>query len=232
MSTPTTWISEGLPDGVADSVSQSIQEGATKPSAKVHANGGGNGAGPLVKKKRVLLVDTSRTKRDLRSETMRRLGVEVDCAADIVEARCWWRPDLYDLVLLSVDHDNAPRDKFCDDVRSATPPQQIMFLVGKPEYLAMTPGADSELGIEAEEPEPPLWSEVRAALLANRPDDVPLRWGILEACRRISAVRSVSEARSRAMRSGPAPVRDSDSPRINRVDGSDTLAVLIREEMQ
>jgi CheY-like chemotaxis protein len=231
MSTPTSWVSEGVAESAADSASARVHEIAeAKAPAKVHTNGAGNGVGSLVKKKRVLLVDTSRTKRDLRSETMRRLGVEVDCAADIVEARCWWRPDLYDLVLLSVDNDNAPRDKFCDDVRSATPPQQIMFLVGKPEYLAMTPALDSEA--QEQEPEPPLWAEVRAALLANRPDDVPLRWGILEACRRISAVRSVSEARSRAMRSGPAPVRDSDSPRINRVDGSDTLAVLIREEMQ
>jgi hypothetical protein len=198
-----------------------------KASEKVLANP----AGALVKKKRVLLIDTSRTKRDLRSETMRRLGVEVDCAADIVEARCWWRADLYDLVLISAES-SAPRDKFCEDMRSAVPPQHTMFLVGKPAYLATSPGLDQDLPAEAEAPDPPLWNEVRAALLANRAEGVPLRWGILEACRRISAVRSVSEARSRAMRDGPTPSRDSDSPRINRVDGSDTLAALIREEMQ
>ena len=197
---------------------------------KVSAKPPDGPAGAFVKRKRVLLVDTSRTKRDLRSETMRRLGVDVDCAADIVEARCWWRADLYDLVLLSVET-SAPRDKFCEDMRLATPSQQVMFLVGKPEYLASSPGLDQEMPADGE-PEPPLWNEVRAALLANRADDVPLRWGILEACRQISAVRSVSEARSRAMRDGPPPTRDSDSPRINRVDGSDTLAILIREEMQ
>ncbi len=76
---------------------------------------------------------------------MRKLGVDVDCAADISEARCWWRADLYDLVLIHVDDATAPRDKFCDDMRSATPPQQIMFLVGKPEYLAIAPSADSDL---------------------------------------------------------------------------------------
>ena len=59
-------------------------------------------AGEL-KKKRVLLVDTSRTKRDLRAEVMRRLGMEVDCAADIPEARAWWKADLYDLVLINVE---------------------------------------------------------------------------------------------------------------------------------
>ena len=104
-----------------------------------------NPAAAALKKKRVLLIDTSRAKRDLRSETMRKLGVDVDCAADISEARCWWRADLYDLVLIHVDDPTAPRDKFCDDMRSATPPQQIMFLVGKPEYLATAPGADADL---------------------------------------------------------------------------------------
>ena len=84
-------------------------------------------AGPAsAKKKRVLLVDTSRPKRDLRSETMRKLGMEVDCAADIAEARCWWRADLYDLVLINVAEVTGPTDKFCDDIRKATPAQQIM----------------------------------------------------------------------------------------------------------
>ena len=38
------------------------------------------------KKKRVLLIDTSHTKRDLRAEFLRKLGMDVDCAADIAEA--------------------------------------------------------------------------------------------------------------------------------------------------
>ncbi len=39
------------------------------------------------KKKRVLLVDTSQATRELRAEVMRKLGMDVDCAADIAEAR-------------------------------------------------------------------------------------------------------------------------------------------------
>jgi hypothetical protein len=39
------------------------------------------------RKKRVLLVDTSTAKRDLRAEAMRKLGMDVDCACDIDEAR-------------------------------------------------------------------------------------------------------------------------------------------------
>src|SRR6516164_3727170 len=99
----------------------------------------------LLKKKRVLLVDTSSTKRELRAEVMRRFGVEVDCAADISEARSWWRADLYDLVVINMEKGHGYRDKFCDDVRSATPPQRLAFLVGRPEYLADTPRVDEEM---------------------------------------------------------------------------------------
>ena len=97
------------------------------------------------KKKRVLLVDTSTAKRELRAEVMRKMGMDVDCAADISEARSWWRADLYDLVLINVDKGAGHRDKFCDDIRSATPSQHLAFLVGKPEYLANVPGLDGEV---------------------------------------------------------------------------------------
>ena len=60
------------------------------------------------KKKRVLLVDTSQAKRELRAEVMRKLGMDVDCAADITEARIWWRAGLYDLVLINVDKGLIP----------------------------------------------------------------------------------------------------------------------------
>ena len=72
-------------------------------------------------KKRVLLVDTSHAKRDLRAEVLRKRGMYVDIAADIAEARSWWRPALYDLVLINMEKGKGLRDRFCDDVRSATP---------------------------------------------------------------------------------------------------------------
>lgn len=195
-----------------------------------------NPAAAALKKKRVLLIDTSRAKRDLRSETMRKLGVDVDCAADISEARCWWRADLYDLVLVHVDDATAPRDKFCDDMRNATPPQQIMFLVGKPEYLATAPNADSDLAhlspIDDNAVEPGIWNDVKTALTQKLTDAPSQRWGILEACRRISAVRSVSEARSRAIRNRPIPPRDSEITQSRRNDEVDLLAQLVKERTQ
>jgi len=160
--------------------------------------------GSPAKKKRVLLLDTSQTKRDLRADVMRQLGIEVDCAADVLEARCWWRADLYNLVLINVAGEIESRDKFCTDMRSAIPPQKIAFFVGGPEYLAVAPHSDeapAEPGVDA------LHREMVAALLAQAAGSSSQRWGILEACRKISSVRSVSEARSRAVRETPRPSR-------------------------
>lgn len=177
------------------------------------------------KKKRVLLVDTSRLKRDLRSETMRRLGAEVDCAADIAEARCWWRPNLYDLVLIHAETGKDQTDRFCGDMRSAMPSQQVMFLVGKPEYLAASPKTDQTYSLFAAE-------EEEAYRPATPPieitGDLPQVWGIFEACRRISAVRCAADARTKAMRDRPAPRRDSE-PLRSPNDRSDDLKTSLTE---
>jgi len=160
--------------------------------------------GSPAKKKRVLLLDSSQTKRDLRADVMRKLGIDVDCAADVLEARCWWRADLYNLVLVNVAGETDSRDKFCSDIRSANPPQRIAFFVGGPEYLAAAPHSDEA---PAEPDADALHKEMVAALLAEASGNSSQRWGILEACRKISSVRSVSEARSRAIRETPRPSR-------------------------
>lgn len=161
-----------------------------------------------VKKKRVLLIDTSHAKRDLRVEVLRKLGIEVDSAADIVEARIWWKPALYDLVLISMEKGRGQRDKFCSDARNATPPQRLAFLVGRPEYLADSPNEDQELAMESGAPQADI-GRAKSIVPADSGDRAQ-RWGILEASRRISAVRSASIARTQAMRALPPPPRDSE----------------------
>lgn len=184
-----------------------------------------------LKKKRVLLVDTCATKRDLRAEVMRKLGMDVDCAADISEARSWWRADLYDLVLINVDKGAGHRDKFCEDIRSATPRQHLAFLVGKPEYLAAVPGVDGDLSLPDNHDET-LIGVVKTALSVDLAD-LSQRWGIMEASRRISAVRSASSARTKAMRERPAPPRDIEMRNNKRSpDEPPSLDDLLREEMQ
>jgi CheY-like chemotaxis protein len=183
-----------------------------------------------VKKKRVLLIDTSHAKRDLRAEVMRKLGIDVDSAADIVEARIWWRPALYDLVLINMEKGRGHRDKFCDDLRSATPPQRLAYLVGQPEYLADSPNANEELVAENED-------EHSAIDKANDtfpvvPRDGSQQWGILEASRRISAVRSASIARTQAMRALPPPPRDSEGRPEKSAATRTSLDDLLKEELR
>jgi CheY-like chemotaxis protein len=175
-------------------------------------------------KKRVLLVDSSRTTRDLRSETMRRLGAEVDCAANISEARCWWRPDFYSLVLVNVPASKSQTDKFCGDIRRLMPHQQIMFLVGKPDYLAMVPRDDQSVSQNGEDDVAARADQAIAAFASNGSRQC---WGILEACRRISRVRSKMDARSRAMRDLPGPKRDLETsrPRNRKSEVENLLAV-------
>jgi|SwirhisoilCB2_FD_contig_71_4890362_length_1895_multi_5_in_0_out_0_2 CheY-like chemotaxis protein len=173
------------------------------------------------KKNRVLLVDTSRAKRDLRSETMRKLGVEVDCATDISEARSWWRPNLYDLVLIHVEDSPGALEKFCNDLRAATPPQKVMFLAGEQPEPALA---------SQEKPNTPSRNEENPAKASNATNGESQRWGIQEACRRISSIRSACDARTRAIRNRPEPQRDSETRPDLSLDA--TIESINREELQ
>jgi len=183
-----------------------------------------------VKKNRVLLVDTSAHKRSVRAEVMRKLGMDVDCAADIGEARSWWRADLYDLVLINMEKGEGHRDQFCEDVRSASPLQRLAFLVGKPEYLANSPNVDEVLQVRNGH-DGGVAADVKAALSANV-GGLSQRWGILEASRRISAVRSACSARTQAMRALPSPPRDSEGRGSKRIPTVTSLDDLLRKELQ
>jgi len=183
-----------------------------------------------VKKRRVLLIDTSHAKRDLRAEVLRKVGIDVDSAADIVEARIWWKPALYDLVLINMEKGRGQRDKFCDDLRSATPPQRVAFLVGQPEYLSNSLTANQELAAGNGD-EPSAVGGVKGIVPAD-PEDKSQRWGILKASRRISAVRSASIARTQAMRALPPPPRDSEGRPEKSAATRTSLDDLLKEELR
>jgi CheY-like chemotaxis protein len=184
-----------------------------------------------VKKKRVLLVDNTRATRDLRAEVMRKRGIDVDCAADMTEARVWWRADLYDLVLISAATEHGRRDKFCEHVRGATPSQHLAFLVGKPEYLADSPNPDDPISA-SEDHGNALLDDVRDALATHAAENKLQKWGILQACQRIAVVRASADARTKAIRQRPAPPRDSEASRTARDKDSQILSGLAPEEMQ
>jgi hypothetical protein len=189
-----------------------------------------SGAAPVrVKKKRVLLVDGCEGTRHLRADAMRKLGMDVDCACDISEARFWWTINRYGLVMMGVNNDAGDRDRFCDYLRGAVPPQQLVFLVGKPEYFSNAPGAEAVSPAEfTGEPSVPKPAE---QLQLDDPLPVsPLRWGILEASRRISEVRSISAARAKAIRDRPTPPRDHEKHGSRRAEVMSRLAAELKRE--
>lgn len=111
-------------------------------------------------------------------------------------------------------------------------PQPLAFLVGKPGYLADSPNADATPFLQKDEDQAS-WGGVRKALSADSPGSVPQQWGILEAPRRISAVRSLSHAGSTAAREKPAAPRDLETRDLKRIAAqSRNLDDLLREEMQ
>ncbi|MBZ5719235.1 MAG: hypothetical protein LAO03_02535 [Acidobacteriia bacterium] len=156
--------------------------------------GNGSALPPITTKKRILLVDSFGTRRDLRARVMRKLGIEVDCAADISEARSLWRVDSYNLVLMNVRNEPDNVDAFCCEVRAATPPQVVAFLVGKPGYLAAAQDLASPIVDEQNGDGP--WAAMVEKLFADSCESLPNRWGIREASWRIRAARSLKDPRS------------------------------------
>ncbi|HEU5336505.1 MAG TPA: hypothetical protein VFU27_11100 [Terriglobales bacterium] len=147
---------------------------------------------PVGTRKRILLVVSDDVRRDLRARVFRKLGLDVECAADISEARSLWRADSYDLVLLDVDREACNAKKFCTEVKAAKPPQAVAFLIGKPEYIAATPridGAATDGDINGHA----AWGEVVASLFADACEGLSRRWGFQEAAWRIAAARSVKD---------------------------------------
>ena len=145
-------------------------------------------------RKRILLLATYATKRDLRAKILRKKGIEVDCAADVAEARLLWQADAYNLLLVDVHNDSQNLRAFCDEVRGAKPPQTVAFLVGKPVYLAGSPSPDDGIAVLVEEEQGP-WAEMVVALYANACGALPRRWGFIEASWRIAATRSLKDPR-------------------------------------
>lgn len=147
---------------------------------------------PAASKKRILLVVSDDVRRDLRARVLRKLGADVECAADISEARSLWRADFYNLVLFDVVCEAGNAKEFCTEVKAGKPPQAVAFLVGKPDYIAASPRSDGpamgcDINVHA------AWGEVVASLFANACEGLSRRWGFQEAAWRIAAARSLKD---------------------------------------
>jgi len=105
----------------------------------------------------------------------------------------------------------------------------LAFLVGQPEYLADSPNADNEIPVENVDDN--MAGDLKVASSADH-GDLTQRWGILEASRQISAVRSAFIARIQAMRALPPPPRDSEGRPSKPTRTPTSLDELLKEELQ
>jgi CheY-like chemotaxis protein len=153
--------------------------------------------------KKILLVVTSMSKRNLRASVLRKLGIDVVCAAHLSDARMLWHPSTYDLVLFDMSHDTATATELCRDMKAEFPAQKVAWLVGKPGLLAGSPPANGELGSQVAT----RLEENLRQLMANACEPLPRRGGFLEARWRMALIRSVKpEAQSARPAATLAPV--------------------------
>jgi response regulator RpfG family c-di-GMP phosphodiesterase len=89
--------------------------------------------------KRVLLIDRCQATREARAAVLRTYGVEVHEAEEISAARFLWQPHVYDLVMLDARRYSSEETReFYEQIKGASPRQQIVFLTGPPKYLSHT----------------------------------------------------------------------------------------------
>lgn len=147
--------------------------------------------------KKILLVAPSGPQRSLRSNVLRRHGFEVVCATHISDARLLWHPAAYNLVLLDTKYDVAGAIEFCSAMRAAASGQLIAFLVGKPAYLASSPGAEE---LPTGLPPASRYQENLRDLMATACATLPHRGGFAEAAWRMSLQRSAQCAQAQSPR--------------------------------
>lgn len=160
----------------------------------------------LPKAKRILLMVTNRSRRNLRATVYRNAGIEVVCATHIGDARELWHPKAYDLVLFEVGSDLEGSVALSSDMKAACPGQKIAWLVGEPEFLSGQPRSSEAVSSACGD-------NVRQ-LMANACEALPRRGGFLEARWRMALRRSAQPA--------PAPARTMRSAIVIATEPSRT----------
>lgn len=180
--------------------------------------------------KKVLLVIGNASRRNLRANVFRDVGIEVICAAHVKEARDLWHPGVYDLVVLDMRLHSDDAADLCSEMKAQSPGQGIAWLVGSPEFLSARPLFDRAI----QEDSTPCANNVRQ-IMANACEALPRRGGFLEARWRMALGRSVRPAPKNhgplrlgeiGLRAAVIPVADNDTR------GSFAAAVLQAEAEQ
>jgi hypothetical protein len=94
---------------------------------------------PIFAGKRVLLIDPYQPTRHVRVGLLQRQDIEVDVTESLSVARCMWRPNLYDWVLLDVRR-YLPGEllAFYEQIRDVSHREHFAFFVGPPQYLSLS----------------------------------------------------------------------------------------------
>ena len=143
--------------------------------------------------KRILLMVTNRSRRNLRATVYRNAGIEVVCATHMGEARELWHPKVYDLVLFEVGPELDGSVALCADMKAECPRQKVAWLVGGPEFLSGLPRCGDTAANAC--------GDNMRQLMANACEALPRRGGFLEARWRMVLRRSAQPAPA------PAPSR-------------------------
>src|SRR6266446_2230873 len=94
---------------------------------------------PNLAGKKVLLIDRNQSTRDVRASVLRSRGIEVHAADSLQAVRFLWQPNLYHFILLDVRrHLPGEALEFYEQIRTASPKEHFVFLVGPPVYLSRT----------------------------------------------------------------------------------------------
>jgi CheY-like chemotaxis protein len=142
-------------------------------------------------RKRILLVDADGASQKRRADMLRKRGVEVTCAFDMVNATQFWHADSYNLVIVDATdvHDDAVA--FCKLMKDERPQQMVSFLVGQPEFLAPSPLPNIRTHNSAA-----LTAGTAHALLKSASDKFSRGTGIMNCASQMSTRRSLNKRQS------------------------------------
>lgn len=90
--------------------------------------------------RRILLIDQSTTKQNLRATILRNYEIEVHTASSVADAASLSRTHAYDLVLLAAQENSEEAAELCTRLRAIRPRQRIGLLVGPPAFVLELPG--------------------------------------------------------------------------------------------
>lgn len=147
----------------------------------------------LPPKNRVLLVDASQPRRQMRASGMRLRGVVVECAGTGDEARSAWKLGSHELVLIEFRDGGADLYEFYRHVLTSSTVQKFGF------YTAHSPYITSSFSDRVDEDDESAHlpgGELQSLLHKGAPS-ARFRGGIPEAARRIAAIRPLTHGASR-----------------------------------